>query len=185
LTTADDVTVTFTNFFWRSFMYLQALMRARRGPVYLAVAVLAIAAAAVSTLASTPPASALAGRRICQYVWQQDLGNPEGRMVSFVTNYKKSGACPNVDPHKIVLPSDVGTWMPFRDNWLPDPVPKMTCEEFQDVLQLPSDIDGGDPCVYMTNDELYAVTGPLDSDYGPTPRWKKRIWQLGNVRNLQ
>lgn len=173
------------NSFWRSVMHLHASVKARRWPAYLAAAALAIAAAAVPTLAPMPSASALSGRRICEYVWQQNLGNPEGRMVSFVTNYKKDGACPPVDPHKVFLPSDAGQWMPSPDNWLPEPVPKMTCEEFQNALHLPSDIDGGDPCVYLTEDELYAVTGALDKDHGPTPRWKKRIWSLGSVRDLK
>jgi hypothetical protein len=182
------------NSFWRSVIHPHASVRARRRLAHLAAAVVAIAAAAVSALAPMPPASSLPGRRICQYVWQQNLGkqyvgpqdkSPENRMVSFVINYKKDGACPHVDPHKIVLPSEVGQWMPFPDAWLPEPVPKMTCEEFQNRLQLPSDSDGGDPCVYMTADELYAVTGPLDSDHGPTPLGKRRIWQLGSIWNLQ
>jgi hypothetical protein len=182
------------NSFWRSLMHLRATVRARRRPAYLAAAALAIAAATVPALATMPPASALTGRRICQYVWQQNLGkqyagpddrNPENRMVSFVVNYKKDGACPHVDPHKVVLPAGVGQWMPFPDNWLPDPVPKMTCEELQNRLQLPSAGDGGDPCVYLTEDELYAVTGPLDSDHGPTPQWKIRAWPMGSVWNLQ
>lgn len=169
-----------------------ASVRARRWPAYPAtaaaaavVAVAAAAAAAVPTLAPMPRASALSGRRICQYVWQQSLGNSEGRTVSFVVDYKKDGACPHVDPHKIVLPADAGGWMPSPDDWLPEPVPKMTCEEFQDALHLPSDTNGLDPCAYMEEDELYAVTGALAKDHGPTPRWKKRIWQLGNVWDVQ
>lgn len=166
-------------------MHLHASVRARRWPAYLAAGTVTAAAAAVPMLAPTPQASALSGRRICQYVWQQNLGNPEGRTVSFVTNYKKNGACPHIDPHKIILSADAGLWMPSPDDWLPEPVPKMTCEEFQDALHLPSDTEGGDACAYLTKDELYAVTGALSKDRGPTPRWKKRIWPLGSIQDLR
>jgi hypothetical protein len=173
-------------------MHLHESVRGLRRLAYLAAAALAIAAA-VAALATMPPASALTNRRICQYVWQQDLGkqdlgpdqDPEHRMVSFVVNYKKDGECPDVDPYKVRLPDDVGQWMPFPQNWYPQPVPKMTCEEFQSRLQLPSAMLGGDACGDMDEDELYAVTGPLDSDHGPTPQWKKRTWPMGSVWKLQ
>jgi hypothetical protein len=182
------------NSFWRSLMHLHATERARRRLAYPAAAALAIAAVAVPALATMPPASALTNRRICQYVWQQDLGkqyagpndkDPEHRMVSFVVNYKKDGECPHVDPHKVVLPDGVGQWMPFPQNWYPQPAPKMTCEEFQNRLQLPPALLGGDACGDLDEDQLYAVTGPLDTDHGPTPLWKKRTWPLGSVWKLQ
>lgn len=160
-------------------MALPALARSRLAPFLLA-AVALTAPAIVSGSAAAPEAHAQSGRRICHYVWQQEMGNPEGRMVSFVVNYKKDGACPDVDPHKVDLPTDVGSWMPPPDTWEHAPVPKMTCEEFQDLLTLPSAGDGGDPCTYMAEDLFYAVTSARPGDTVQT----KRLWGLASVWDL-
>jgi hypothetical protein len=70
--------------------------------------------------------------------------------------------------------------MPAPDTWQHQPVPKLTCEEFQRALKLPSSGRGGDPCTYMEDDQLYAVTSPKDGDSSYT----KRFWGLDDVRNL-
>jgi hypothetical protein len=110
----------------------------------------------------------------------QNVGNSEGRTVSFVANYKKDGACPYVDSRKVRMPAELGMWMPPPDAWEHQPVPKLTCEEFQEALVLPSAGDGGDPCNYMWNDLLYAVTSPMPEDRGGT----NRLWELDHLRNL-
>jgi hypothetical protein len=140
----------------------------------------ALTAPLVVSGSTAPKAHAESGRRICHYVWQQGMGNPEGRTVSFVVDYKKDGACPDVDPHKVNLPADVGSWMPSPDAWEHAPVPKMTCEELQNLLTLPFSGDGGDPCTYMVDDLFYAVTSSLPGDTDRT----KRFWGLASVWDL-
>lgn len=161
-------------------MSLPALLRSRFRPLLLAVGLLAVAGVVVS-VAPVPQAHAESGRRICRYVWNQGVGNPDGRLVSFVVDYKKDGACPAVDPHKVELPKGVGSWMPPPDTWEHSPVPKMTCEEFQALLGLPSGGDGGDPCTYMDADVLYAVTSHLSGDTATT----KRFWGLASVWDVK
>lgn len=159
-------------------MSLQALRRPL-GALFSLVAGL-VTMASVVTLTPAPKAHAESGRRVCKYTWMQSVGNPEGRTVSFVADYKKDGACPYVDPHKVRMPAELGMWMPPPDTWEQQPVPKMTCEEFQASLRLPSSGDGGDPCTYMQDDELYGVTSPLPTDYpGIT-----RFWGLGSIWDL-
>ncbi|HKT00059.1 MAG TPA: hypothetical protein VJT31_11045 [Rugosimonospora sp.] len=135
---------------------------------------------ALSLMAPVSRAHAESGRRICRYVWNQSVGNPDRRLVSFVVDYKKDGACPDVDPHKVYLPPAVGSWMPPPDTWEHAPVPKMTCEEFQTLLNLPASGSGGDPCTYMYDDRFYAVTSSMPGDTGNT----QRIWDLGSVWDL-
>ena len=94
-------------------MHLHALARSRLRLSYLAVAILA-SIAVVASLTPIADAHAQSGRRICRYVWNQGVGNPERRLVSFVADYKKSGECPSVDPHKVRLPTEAGAWMPPR-----------------------------------------------------------------------
>lgn len=144
--------------------------RSRPGPKYLAVVAAVITAAAgVAALVPAAQAQAESGRRICRYTWAQSIGNPEGRTISFVTDYKKDGACPDVDRHKVKLHARIGAWMPPPDAWEHPPVPKMTCEEFQDQLDLP-DGPNGDPCTYLEDDVLYAVGSPVPGDTDQTPR---------------
>lgn len=157
----------------------QVLRWSRLGAVRI-FAVLAVVMVGVVTLAPTPQAHAESGRRVCKYVWMQGVGNPEGRTVSFVADYKKDGACPTVDLHKVHMPAELGSWMPPPDTWEQQPVPKLTCEEFQASLNLPSAGDGGDPCTYMADDELYGVTSPKSGDWSQTPRF----WGLGSIWDL-
>jgi hypothetical protein len=164
-------------------MHLPELVRSRLAPVYLAVVAL-VAAATVLTLTPDSKAHAQAGRRLCKYVWQQDVGNPEGRSVSFVVDYKKDGKCPAINPLKVSIPPDVGMWMPSPEVWEKQPVPKITCEEFQRALRLPSNGDGGDPCFDIEDDQLYVVTGARDDDPVPPDPEKKRFWGLQDVSDL-
>jgi hypothetical protein len=160
-------------------MNLRALSRPRPGPMSALVATL-VATAAMVTLSSTQEAHAEAGRRICKYTWMQGVGNPEGRTVSFVADYKKDGACPYVDLRKVRMPAELGSWMPPPDTWEHQPTPKLTCEEFQAALALPSGGDGGDPCTYMEDDKLYGVVSPLPTDMA----WTTRFWGLDSIWNL-
>ena len=66
------------------------------------------------------------------------------------------------------------------DTWAGSPEPKLTCEEFQKLLTLPSSGDGGDPCTYMADDMLYAVTSYLEGDKDTT----RRFWDLGYTNDL-
>lgn len=133
-----------------------------------------------ATTAPLPTEQLLSGRRVCYYAWQQSMGNPEGRLVSFITNYEKDGKCPYVDRLKVYLPRHIGAWMPSPDAWEAQPAPKMTCEQLQQTLTLPSSGNGGDPCNYMYNDRLYAVTSHLDTDTANT----NRMFDLGSVWDL-
>lgn len=160
-------------------MRFPALSRSRLSPVYLLVVAVA-AAATLLYLTPSPQAHAESGRRICYYVWNQNLGNPEGRLVSFVVDYKKDGRCPQIDHHRVSIPREVGSWMPPADNWEHQPAPKMTCEEVQSLLELPPGSDGGDPCTYLEDDRLYAVTSSLPDDTAQT----KRFWGLRPVGDL-
>ena len=160
-------------------MHLHASMRWRLLPAFLAAAALTVTAA-VTDLTPKSQANAESGRRICRYLWNQSVGNPERRLVSFVADYKKDGECPDVDPHKVALPKDLGSWMPPPDTWEQDRTPKLTCEEFQNLLALPSNGNGGDPCTYMYDDRLYAVTSHMPDDTGQT----RRMWDLGSIWDL-
>ncbi|HEY6795309.1 MAG TPA: hypothetical protein VI248_11580 [Kineosporiaceae bacterium] len=160
-------------------MPVALLGRRRAVPVYLLVALLVVAAA--TTLLSRSPAHALSGRRICRYVWAQNVGNPEGRQVSFVVDYKKDGKCPRIDLHKVALPATLGAYMPPPDTWENPPEPKLTCEQFQHLMGLPSSGDGGDPCSYMSDDRFFGVTTSLPSDTGH----EQRLWDLGSVWDLR
>jgi len=165
-------------------MHPNMFARFRRGPLALSMVSLAAAATALVALSPTPKAHAEPGRRICKYVWMQGMGNPEGRSVSFVVDYKKDGACPYVDLHKVQLSSELGSWMPPPDTWEAQPAPKLTCEEFQTSLHLPSSGSGGDPCTYMSDDRFYGVTSWKDGDPNPPDPNKRRIWDLGSVWDL-
>jgi hypothetical protein len=158
---------------------LALLTRRRSASVYLLVALLV--AAAATTLLTRSAAHAESGRRICRYVWQQNMGNPEGRLVSFVLDYKKDGDCPNIDLHKVALPANLGAYMPPPDTWENPSVPKIRCEDFQSLLKLPSPGDGQDSCNVMNRDHLYGVTNVLPGDTGAT----KRFWDLGSVWDLR
>jgi hypothetical protein len=168
-------------------MHLHSLVRTRLTPVYLVVAAF-VGAATMSAMTPTPKAHAEEGRRLCMYVWQQEMGNPEGRPVSLVLDYKKDGKCPYINPSWVELPKKLpwdpdnylASWMPPLQSWHPQPAPKMTCEEFRDKLKLPNAENGGDPCTYMDDDVLYGVTGPLADDPSiPLPLWKKkRFWGM-------
>ena len=160
-------------------MHLPALGRSwsRLASLFLT----AVALAATATVAfPAPQVHAEPGRRICKYVWTQGTGNPEGRTVSFVVNYKKNGKCPYIDLHKVQLPKALGPWMPPPDTWDHQPVPKLTCEQFQAALHLPS----SGPCTYMTADRLYGVTSWKDGDPDPTSLAKARMWDMGSVWDL-
>lgn len=161
-------------------MPLHALLQPRIRPA-IAVATTLAAVVGVVSVAPAPQAHAESGRRICRYLWSQGVGNPDGRMVSFVADYKKKGSCPIVDPHKVSLPKTVGSWMPPPDTWEHQPAPKITCEAFGHSLALPRGGRGnGDPCTYMTDDVLYAVTSYLPGDTSAT----KRFWHLGRLDDL-
>lgn len=164
-------------------MKVQAQRRSRLGAVYVLMAAL-VSAGAVVSMAPTSKAQAEPNRRICKYVWMEEVGNNEGRTVSFVVNYKKDGACPYIDLHKVQMPKGLGQWMPPPDTWEKQPVPKMTCEEFQTAEHLPSSRAGGDPCSYMVADRLYGVTSWLADDPDPTSTNKARIWAVGDVQDL-
>jgi hypothetical protein len=135
----------------------------------------AVITATAGMAAIVPASQALAetGRRICRYTWAQSMGNADGRTISFVANYKKDGKCPDVSRHKIKLHDKIGAWMPSPDAWEDPPVPKMTCEEFQEQLDLPDGPDG-DPCTYLRADVFYAVGSPIASDTAQTPR----VWTV-------
>jgi hypothetical protein len=170
-------------------MRRHALLRPSIG---LTFSLLAATAATGAAVAAGPPSKAhavsapvpteqlLSGRRVCYYAWQQSVGNPEGRLVSFIANYKKDGKCPYVDRLKVTLPRDIGAWMPSPDAWEFQPAPKMTCEQLQATLTLPSSGNGGDPCNYMYNDHLYAVTSYLDTDTANT----NRMFDLGIISSF-
>jgi hypothetical protein len=146
---------------------------------------MAAALAAIVTVICLAPfqkAHAESGRRICQYIWDKGMGNPEGRNVSFVVDFKKDGDCPALDRAKITIPREVGLWMPSPDDWEKQPVPKFTCEQFQYLYKLPSSGSGGDPCTYMWASELYAVTSPKAGDTTVGPQ---RMFPLGNVKDLE
>lgn len=160
-------------------MNLPALRRPRPGLMFALVPTL-VAIAAMVILAPTPQAHAEDGRRVCKYTWMQNVGHPEGRTVSFVADYKKDGACPTIDPRKVRMPAELGMWMPPPDTWEKQPAPKLTCEEFQEALRLPSAGDGGDPCTYMEDDRLYGVTSPMPDDRADT----SRFWGLDSIWNL-
>ena len=160
-------------------MHLHAL--SRRGPIYLAVSALVAAAALVSTFTPAPQAHAESGRRICKYVWMQGVGNPDGRTVSFVLDYKKDGKCPYIDRLKVPLPKGLGAWMPPPETWEAQPAPMMTCAQFQAAMHLPSSDWGGDPCTYMTDTMLYGVTSWKEGDPDPTPTTMARMWPIGDA----
>jgi hypothetical protein len=151
-------------------MRLPALRRSQRSLLSL-LAVAALAATLFLYVTPSPQAYAESGRRICRYVWNQSLGRPDGRLVSLILDDKKDGACPYIDFHKVSIPKDFARWMPAPDLWENQPVPKMTCEQFQTVLDLPSGSDGGDPCTYLEDDQLYAVTSALPGDTAETKRF--------------
>jgi hypothetical protein len=157
-------------------MNLQMLRSHRLGALN-ALVVVAVAMVGVVSLAPTPKAHATTDRRLCKYVWMQGVGNTEGRTVSFVMNYKKDGDCPNINPGKVRLPTEVGTYMPSPGSWYRAPVPKMTCEEFQAAELLPWAGDGSDVCTTMWESELYAVTSPLNGVWSD----KDRFYGLGNA----
>lgn len=153
--------------------------RSRFSPAYL-LPIALMAAATLSYLTPSPQAQAESGHRICRYVWNQSLGNHDSRLVSFVLDYKKDGACPYIDYLKVRIPGEVGSWMPPQAAWEHQPVPKMTCENFRDLLKLLPSGDDGDPCTFMENDHLYAVTSGLPED---TPQ-TRRLWDLGDAWDL-
>jgi hypothetical protein len=158
------------------------------GPAYvrglvIVAALIAVAGVAL-TAGSAQNAQAEAGRRICKYLWMQDVGNPEGRSVSFVTNYEKDGACPTADYRKVQIPKQLGAWMPSPDPWEEQPAPKMTCEEFENALHLSSTQTGGDVCTTMFADELCGATSWLASDPVESNSVLVRVWGLGSVWNL-
>jgi hypothetical protein len=98
----------------------------------------------------------------------QNVGDPEGRQVSVVADYKRDGACPYVDQHDVTFPPKLAGWKPSPDNWEIQPVPKMTCEEFWEDTRLPT--AAGDPCTYMEDDRLYVVTSCQAGDIASTER---------------
>ena len=165
-------------------MNLNAMGRLRPKATYLIVAALIAIAGVALTTGSAQKAHAESGRRICKYLWMQDAGNPEGRTVSLVANYKKDGACPTIDYRKVQMPKQLGTWTPAPDTWEKQPVPKMTCEEFQNAMRLPLTQKGGDPCTIMFDDELYGVASWLESDSTETNSGLVRMWGLNSIWNL-
>ena len=56
-------------------------------------------------------------------------------------------------------------------------IPKLTCEEFQSALRLPSSGWNGAPCTYMDDDLLCSATSPKDGD-GPGT---KRFWGIDSA----
>lgn len=161
-------------------MRLPAHRRSRHALLYL-FTVAALAATTFLYVTPSPQAHAESGRRICRYIWNQSLGRPDGRLVSLIVDYKQDGACPYIDYHKVSIPKDFARWMPAPDMWENQPVPKMTCEQFQTILKLPSGSDGGDPCTYLEDDQLYAVTSALPGDTAATKRFSglESAWDLG------
>ncbi|HEY6793849.1 MAG TPA: hypothetical protein VI248_04110 [Kineosporiaceae bacterium] len=130
-------------------------------PVLISIGALLVAAGTLGSV--TSPAHAQSGRRICTYTSPQVVGNPEGRKVALVLDYKKDGRCPYIDYQRVALPKEIAEWSPNANVYYPQPAPKERCEDWDRLMQLPSAGDDSvDSCNLMLDDHLYAVMqGPF------------------------
>lgn len=133
----------------------------------VAAATAAVAAASALSVPVVPEAHAEEGRRICSYsfMWKPREYTPEQAAaeprledplvkISLGLDYKKDGKCPWVHEEKLWL---LTGGLVSEDSVMPDPVEKMTCEEWGDRLHLSKSALGADPCPNMSNDHLYAI----------------------------
>jgi hypothetical protein len=146
-------------------------------------AVGAVLVGAGPLMSVTPVAHAESGRRICTYTSPQLVGNPEGRKVALVLDYKKDGACPYIDYQRVALPKEIAEWSPNANVYYPQPAPKDRCEDWDKMMQLPAAGDDSfDSCNLMSDDHLYAVVqGPFDG----SDTFAKAYHDLGHYSNFQ
>jgi hypothetical protein len=155
--------------------------RSLRGRSLLAVAV--VVAMMGGTLSMTANANAEEGRRICEYSFQvrpsnDSQNNPRNKFpynpsltVSLGLDYKKNGACPDLDPEKLAETGyvDVDLVNPKT------PANKWTCEEWGDKLQTALTSFGSDPCPNMWDDYVYAFMWQNPANPSALKPWVERL----------
>lgn len=117
------------------------------------VIALAVAMMASGGLAVQSEAHAESGRRICEYSFKATPRKYRDQLtnISLGLDYKKDGACPALDPGKLVA-----TGLVDADQVMPNPVPKWTCENWGRTHQTSMTDLGADPCPKLTDDHVYA-----------------------------
>jgi hypothetical protein len=121
----------------------------------IAAAVLAVAGVAAAG-ATAPQAHAESGRRICVYAFKQYVqGGLDGPLTRYSVgiDYKKNGACPQIDGN--TLPA----YFPHGSDIATGSIRKLDCEAWGkahslDLLDSPRLTDA-DPCPQMTDDHVY------------------------------
>lgn len=134
-------------------MSAHVVPRRGRRPALLAAAAVTLSAVAASTMAVNAQAHAETNRRICVYSFKAKPRKYDNPLVSISLgiNYKKDGACPYADPAKLAASGFVDV-----DEVRPNPVKKLTCEEWGATHQTSLTPLGADPCEHMPADRLFA-----------------------------
>jgi hypothetical protein len=152
-------------------MSVRALFGRRRSRRFISASAVALATAVVSVAAVNSQAHAESGNRICVYsnkVKPSTYPDPLIQ-ISLVVKHDKKQNCPTVDPWSLSRKSSQkqqdGTDGPILvdpQQVAPNPVPKLTCEDFgkdahtEDII-MPGGLGmGEDPCLNMQYDVLYA-----------------------------
>lgn len=126
--------------------------RKKHRPVRGLLAAGAVMAMATGTLTIAGNAHAESGRRICEYSFKvkpRSYSDPLTR-ISLGIDYKKDGACPELNPDKLVATGYVD-----YDQIFPNPVPKETSEDWGETHQTALTRLGPDPTTNMWDDCLY------------------------------